>query len=296
MTRASFSFVSLVRRWLMVVLLAVTPLLLPAAARAQGVALSRAGQPDTWIITGIGRGERLALRVLPGTMFDATGTVQLDERVQNLGCAEVFGARWCKVEKLTGNRAQGFVRSRNLTDRPARPTPDDSLVGGPDFWQVTGLKQGERLGIRADATSKAAVLATVRNGERLRNLGCTMVRSGRWCRVQALSGSRVTGFANARFLTEASDRPVPPPPPRPPTGDDLSGGPDYWRVSGLPRGETLNVRQAPTTRSKVLTTLPEGARVRNLGCQMSGQTRWCLIRSTTGVDVTGYVAGRYLRE
>ncbi|MFN7052528.1 MAG: hypothetical protein ACK4NH_10460, partial [Gemmobacter sp.] len=152
-------------------------------AQAQQIALSRAGQPDNWTITGIGRGERLALRTLPGTMFDATGTVQLDEQVQNFGCAEVFGARWCKVGKLTGNRAQGFVRSRNLVGAPPRPTPDDSLAGGPDFWQVTGLQQGERLGIRADAAAGARVLATLRNGERARNLGCTMVRTGRWCKV-----------------------------------------------------------------------------------------------------------------
>lgn len=270
-------------------------LLLPApVAQAQEVALSRAGQPDSWIITGIRRGERLALRTFPGTMFDATGTVQLDEQVQNFGCAEVFGARWCKVGKLTGNRAQGFVRSRNLAATPSRPTPDDSLAGGPDVWQVTGLRPGERLGIRADAAAGAQVLATLRNGERARNLGCTMVRSGRWCKVQALSGARVSGFVDARYLTEAGA--APPPPPRPPTGDDLAGGPDVWRVAGLPRGDTLNVRQAPNTRSTVLATLREGARVRNLGCQMSGQTRWCLIRTTTGADVTGYVAGRYLRE
>ncbi|MFN4156314.1 MAG: SH3 domain-containing protein [Paracoccaceae bacterium] len=284
----------IVGKWLLLILLAAAPVLLPPAAQAQDVALSRAGQPDVWTITGIRRGERLALRMLPGTMFDATGTVELDEQVQNFGCAEVFGARWCKVGKQTGNRAQGFVRSRNLTDRALRPTPDDSLAGGPDYWQVAGLKQGERLGIRADATSEARVLATLRNGEHVRNLGCTMVRTGRWCKVQAPGGSRVSGFVDARYLIEAGG--TPPSRPRPPTGDDLTGGPDFWRVQGLPRGDTLNIRQAPTTRSKVIGTLREGDRVRNLGCQMTGQTRWCLIRSTTGTDVTGYAAGRYLRE
>ena len=37
-------------------------------------------------------------------------------------------------------------------------------------------------------------------------------------------------------------------------------------------------------------------RVRNLGCQTNGQTRWCKIRTTASVEVTGWVNGRYLRE
>lgn len=279
-------------KWLQLFLVIAAPIVLAPAVQAQDlIPLSRAGQPDIWTITGISRTERLELRALPGTMFDATGTVRLDERVQNFGCAEVFGANWCKVGKRTGDRAQGFVRSRYLTDLPTRPTPDDTLTGGPDFWQVTGLKPGDRLNIRSTASAQGRVLATLRNGERARNLGCQRVGTARWCKIQALSGSRVTGFANARYLREANATPPPPP-----TGDDLTGGPDFWRVFGLPRGDTLNVRQAPTARSPILATLRDGERVRNLGCEMTGQTRWCLIRSTTGVDVTGYVAGRYLRE
>ena len=42
--------------------------------------------------------------------------------------------------------------------------------------------------------------------------------------------------------------------------------------------------------------LAQGARVRNLGCETIGQTRWCQIRTTGSVEVTGWVNGRYLRE
>ncbi|MCU0900228.1 MAG: SH3 domain-containing protein [Cypionkella sp.] len=290
MTRAIL--ISFLRRG-MVVMLACLMLALPDTARAQDIALSRAGQPDQWVITGIQRGETLALRILPGTMFDATGSVQLGETVRNFGCAEVFGARWCKIGKLAAPRAEGFVRSRYLTDRPTRPTPDDSLSGGPDFWQVTGLSATDRLNIRDVPSANGRVLGTLRNGERAQNMGCLMQGQARWCKIRALSGNRTTGFVNARYLREAASTA---PPPRPPAGDDLAGGPDFWRVRGLPPGDRLNVRQAPSARSPILATLGEGERVRNLGCEMSGNTRWCLIRSTTGVDVTGYVAARYLRE
>jgi uncharacterized protein YgiM (DUF1202 family) len=354
--------------------------LLPLAATAQEVRLERAGLPDTWVVRGITAAETLDLRVLPGTMFDATGTVRLNETVRNIGCAEVFGTRWCKVQKLTGNRAEGFLRARYLaepatvpvdpvitpefwqivglsaterlniraapsaqsrilgnlrngervrnegcqiagssrwcritalsgsrvtgfvsarylrpwTGQPAPPPPvDDDLAGGPEFWQIVGVAPNDRLNIRATPSIQSRILGTLRNGERVRNQGCEMVGATRWCAITALSGSRVSGYVVGRYLREWTAQPAPPPPP---TDDDLAGGPDFWRVRGLPAGDVLNVRQAPTVQSRVLATLREGERVRNLGCEMRGSTRWCLIRSTTGVDVTGYVNGRYLRE
>ncbi|MFN3847175.1 MAG: hypothetical protein ACK4RZ_15345, partial [Paracoccaceae bacterium] len=140
---------------LMLAFLALAPMLAPQPVAAQDVALSRAGLPDQWVIIGIKPTERLQLRSLPGTMFNTTGTVRLNETVQNIGCAEVFGARWCKIQKLTGDRAQGFVRSRYLTDRPTKPSPDDNFAGGPDFWQVYGLKASDRLNIRATPSAQA---------------------------------------------------------------------------------------------------------------------------------------------
>lgn len=293
MISQSRSFLFRIISGLFITLLAVVTTLTSHPAAAQEVALSRAGLPDKWVIVGIKPTERLSLRSFPGTMFNATGTVRLNESVQNIGCADVFGARWCKVQKLTGDRAQGFLRSRYLAEGAARPdpTPDDSFAGGPDFWQVHGLRASDRLNIRATPSAQARILGTLRNGERVRNQGCRMTGNTRWCKITALSGSKVTGYVSGRYLREAGG-----PPPRPPTDDDLAGGPDVWRVRGLPPGDMLNVRQAPTTQSRVIATLVEGERVRNLGCEMRGGTRWCLIRSMVGIDVTGYVNGRYLRE
>ncbi len=75
--------------------------------------------------------------------------------------------------------------------------------------------------------------------------------------------------------------------------DGLMGGPDFWVVSGLKAGDTLNLRSGPSARDAVLGRLPQGEIVRNMGCRMTNQSRWCQIEAEIG---TGWVAGRYLRE
>lgn len=69
-------------------------------------------------------------------------------------------------------------------------------------------------------------------------------------------------------------------------------GPDYWVVSGLRDGVSLNVRAAPSTRAKILIRLSEGAALRKLGCQAS--SGWCRVQSEDGITVNGWVAARYL--
>ncbi|WP_127595401.1 SH3 domain-containing protein [Nitratireductor alexandrii] len=78
--------------------------------------------------------------------------------------------------------------------------------------------------------------------------------------------------------------------------DGLSGGPDFWRVANVPANDTLNVRSAPGTGNPVIGELANGDRVRNLGCAMHGQSRWCRIEAGLEQKFTGWVNGRYLRE
>jgi hypothetical protein len=78
--------------------------------------------------------------------------------------------------------------------------------------------------------------------------------------------------------------------------DELMGGPDFWSVSGLGPGHTLNLREGPTTGSGVLARLDRGTSLRNLGCRMAEGRRWCRVETTGGVAVTGWVAGAYLAE
>lgn len=80
---------------------------------------------------------------------------------------------------------------------------------------------------------------------------------------------------------------------QPDFADGLMGGPDFWAVTGLSAGDTLNLRAGPSTADKVIGRLSEGEIIRNLGCRMTGKQRWCQVETATGA---GWVSGRYLRE
>ncbi|MXN17743.1 SH3 domain-containing protein [Pseudooceanicola sp. GBMRC 2024] len=84
-------------------------------------------------------------------------------------------------------------------------------------------------------------------------------------------------------------------PPAADYADGLAGGPDWWVVRDLPPRDRLNLRAGPGTGFGVLGKIPEGAALRNLGCRMSGNSRWCEVE-TPGGGLRGWVSGRYLRE
>jgi hypothetical protein len=75
--------------------------------------------------------------------------------------------------------------------------------------------------------------------------------------------------------------------------DGLSGGPDYWEVTGV--SGSLNIRTAPSTSAPVRIGLLRGTVVQNLGCRMNEGRRWCEVAQLGG-GVTGWAAGEYLRE
>lgn len=77
--------------------------------------------------------------------------------------------------------------------------------------------------------------------------------------------------------------------------DGLSGGPDFWEVHGVGTGDRLNLRAGPSMGDGVVARVGDGAILRNLGCRMTGTTRWCRVRSEA-LGVTGWAAGRFLRE
>lgn len=79
------------------------------------------------------------------------------------------------------------------------------------------------------------------------------------------------------------------------SADSETGGPDFWSVSGLPKGTTLTLKAEPGEAQKILGAVPVGARLANLGCKrLSPERRWCKVR-TDGGD-TGWVIGAFLRE
>lgn len=78
--------------------------------------------------------------------------------------------------------------------------------------------------------------------------------------------------------------------------DGLSGGPDFWEVTGVAAGDRLNMRKGPSTSEQVTATFDNGTKLRNLGCRMSGGQRWCKVEIPQQDGWSGWVAGRYLRE
>ena len=89
------------------------------------------------------------------------------------------------------------------------------------------------------------------------------------------------------------------PPSTAPVGDfadGLSGGPDFWEVQGVPPGDTLHLRAGPSTHERIVGEIGNGSILRNLGCRMSGEQRWCHVARPEDPASKGWVAGRYLRE
>lgn len=78
-------------------------------------------------------------------------------------------------------------------------------------------------------------------------------------------------------------------------GSGSSGGAsEIARVTGIPAGDVLNVRSGPGTSYRIVGALGNGDRVRNLGCQSQGSSRWCRIEMMTDMRERGWVNGRYL--
>lgn len=94
-------------------------------------------------------------------------------------------------------------------DGPAAPAGDfaDSLSGGPDFWEVTGVARGDTLNLRAGPSAQARVVDTLGNGVVMRNLGCKLVKGQRWCQVARPEVARTKGWVAGRYLREATHQP-----------------------------------------------------------------------------------------
>ena len=112
--------------------------------------------------------------------------------------------------------------------------------------------------------------------------------------------NRAAARRNARssFTLDVS---IPPRPgaARPPAADfadGLQGGPDAWVVSGVAANDVLNLRRMPSARSPVVAGRPNGAVLRNAGCRMVAEQRWCQVETTDVPVARGWVNGQFLKE
>lgn len=76
--------------------------------------------------------------------------------------------------------------------------------------------------------------------------------------------------------------------------DGMAGGPDTWKITGVPAGDTLAVRETPSPNGRLVAQFPDGTDLRNLGCRNTRGQRWCQVEDSE--HRRGWANGRYLRE
>jgi hypothetical protein len=106
------------------------------------------------------------------------------------------------------NETSSFNLTVEITDGAAVTAEGgdfaDGLMGGPDFWEVSGLAAGKNVNLREEASRRAAVIEKLDAGTILRNKGCKMEAKERWCRVELPETPGVGGWVRGEFLREAS--------------------------------------------------------------------------------------------
>lgn len=144
----------------------------------------------------------------PGATEEAmfTGQNSMENTFDGVGSAS--GDYTARVYMMRNEARRGKVARYTLTIEVGQKSatnergPDfaDGLTGGPDFWEVTGVAAGDRLHLRAAATARSKRVASVRNGDALKNAGCKNTQGHRWCRVSTKAGAQ--GWANGAYLRE----------------------------------------------------------------------------------------------
>jgi hypothetical protein len=100
--------------------------------------------------------------------------------------------------------AASFTISFRITGSGAgkdvQPDFADGLMGGPDFWAVDGLSAGDSLNLRVGPSTGDRVIGRLAEGDIVRNLGCRMTGSQRWCQIETPAG---VGWVSGRYLRES---------------------------------------------------------------------------------------------
>ncbi|RUT90923.1 SH3 domain-containing protein, partial [Mesorhizobium sp. USDA-HM6] len=65
-------------------------------------------------------------------------------------------------------------------------------------------------------------------------------------------------------------------------------------IGGLAPDDLLNIRATASPSGKIAARLPNGAAVKNFGCNVVNGYPWCKIEDTQGANVVGWAPGRYL--
>ncbi|WP_286719672.1 SH3 domain-containing protein [Devosia sp. 63-57] len=166
------------------------------------------------------------------------------------------------------------------TTLPSGPVAPVSVGSGPEYWQVEGLGS-DTLNVRSGPSTGNPVIGTVRDGDTLRNFGCTTSGSTRWCQVETPRGQR--GWVAGRYLHESFGQPTslptvvrprsqPQPVPSNPTPSAVSNA-DMPRFCTGEASARFGVRPAEITVNSVL-SLPGNYVVQGWFDQADGSTQF----------------------
>lgn len=147
-------------------------------------------------VSGLQGGGTLNVRRGPGTDYGIVGALTSGTSVRNLGCEMRGRTRWCQIEMMTDMRERGWVAGRYLTLAGSPPPP----ASGP-LETVTGVPANDVLNVRAGPGTNHRIVGALGNGSQVRNLGCQMLGSARWCQIEMQTDMRERGWVNARFLS-----------------------------------------------------------------------------------------------
>lgn len=132
---------------------------------------------------------------------DVTLTVTLGDEpaVASTNAMPAGGAAATPESKAPENKAP-----ENKSPENKSPDFADGLMGGPDFWEVHALKDGNSLNVRSGPGTSNGVVGQVSNGMIVRNLGCARPRTTVWCQVEATDGSGLKGWVANSYLREGA--------------------------------------------------------------------------------------------
>lgn len=82
-------------------------------------------------------------------------------------------------------------------------TAPGQVEGGPELFVVDGVAHNDLLNVRATASATGKVVGRLPNGVVLHNQGCGDFNGVRWCKVESVEDSSVSGWVAGRYLSEA---------------------------------------------------------------------------------------------
>lgn len=210
----------------------------------------------------------LKVREGPGLTFDSLGLIYFGELVQEIGANS--DRTWLNIRKQDGSLV-GWSASQYL-EKVSTPPPTPT----PSKWYRVNVTS---LSVREGPDINTPSLGHVLFGDYVEELDATSDRI--WLKIRKSNGS-ITGWSFAQYL-QPTDAPDPGVPTTPPADNDDK---KWYRVNA----EFLNMRESPTTSSKVVGTLYKNDTVPVLDDSTSSS--WMQVQRLDGLK--GWCDKRYL--